>query len=315
MNIKILDAQTLGKDIDLSGFKKFGDVKIFDTTTAAELPARIKDAEIVVTNKVVIGGEEFDYAKNLKLICVAATGYNNIDIEAATKNKIIVANVRNYSTEAVAQHTFSLILAIENSLLDYVSETRNGNWSKSPVFTMLKYPFYEINGKTLGIIGYGTIGKRVAEIAKAFGMKVLIGKRRNVDYQDIGRVEFEELLATSDIISIHTPLSENTRNMFTMAEFEKMKKSAILINAARGGIVNENDLYLALKNGVIRASATDVTVNEPIEAENKLINLPNMFVTPHIAWASLESRQRLIDGIITNIDEFVSGKKVSFAIK
>ncbi len=314
MKIKVLDAKTLGNDVDLAGLQKFGDLEIFETTTAAELPERIKDAEIIVTNKVLIGKKEFDYAKNIKLICIAATGYNNIDLESATKHGVIVANVRNYSTESVAQHTFSLILAIENSLVDYVKETRSGNWSKSPVFTMLDYPFNEINGKTIGIIGYGTIGKRVAEIAKAFGMKVLIGKRKNVDYQDIERVEFDELLAESDIINIHTPLSENTRNMFAMSEFEKMKNTAILINAARGGIVNENDLYTALKNGIIRAAATDVTEKEPIEAENKLITLNNMFITPHIAWASLESRKRLIDGIIANINDFISGKKVRFSI-
>ncbi len=307
MKIVILDAVTLGTDIDLSIFDKFGTVEIFETTTKEELPSRINDADIVITNKVVFGKKEFEYAKNLKLICIAATGYNNIDIELAKSNNVVVANVRNYSTEAVAQHTFSLILAIENSLLNYIEETRNGNWAKSPVFTMLNHPFNEVYGKTIGIIGYGTIGKRVAEIAKAFGMKVLIGKRKGVEYHDIERVEFDDLLSKADIISIHTPLSENTKNMFSMPEFEKMKRSAILINVARGGIVNENDLYTALKSNLIRAAATDVTELEPIQADNKLVNLKNMYITPHIAWASTESRKRLVEGIAANINEFISG--------
>ncbi len=314
MKIVILDALTLGEDVDLSAFYKLGNTEIFSTTNAEELPARIKNADVLVTNKVIIGKKEFDYAENLKLICIAATGYNNINVAEAKEKGITVANVRNYSTESVAQHTFSLILAIENSLLNYVHETRNGNWSKSPVFTMLNYPFYEISGKTIGIVGYGTIGKRVAEIAKAFGMQVLIGKRKNTDYQDIERVDLDILLKKSDIISIHTPLSDNTRNMFTLSELKKMKKTAILINAARGGIVNESDLYIALKEGFIRAAATDVTEQEPIESDNKLINLENMFITPHIAWASLESRQRLIDGIVQNIKDFIKGNEPTFKV-
>ncbi len=307
MKIVILDAVTLGEDIDLSIFDKFGKVKVFQTTTEQELPSRIKDVDIVITNKVILGKKEFEYAKNIKLVCIAATGYNNIDIKSAKDNGVVIANVRNYSTEAVAQHTFSLILAIENSLLNYIEETRNGNWSKSPVFTMLNHPFNEIYGKTIGIIGYGTIGKRVAEIAEAFGMRVLIGKRKGVDYNDVERVDFDYLLAESDIISIHTPLSENTRNMFSISEFKKMKTSAILVNVARGGIVNEQDLYVALEQKLIRAAATDVTELEPIQPDNKLIKLKNMYITPHIAWASLESRKRLIEGIASNINDFVSG--------
>ncbi len=173
---------------------------------------------------------------------------------------------------------------------------------------MLNHPFSEISDKTIGIIGYGTIGKRVAEIAKAFGMNVLIGKRKGVEYSDTERVDFDTLLNKSDIISIHTPLSDNTKNMFGMPEFKKMKSSAILINAARGGIVNENDLYEALKKNIIRAAATDVTETEPIKPDNKLVELQNMFITPHIAWASLESRKRLIKGIEANIEAFLSGK-------
>ena len=308
MHIVILDTLTLGSDVDLSIFNKFGQLSVFETTNRHETVNRIGDAEVIITNKVYLGEKEINAAPNLKLICVAATGYNNIDIKAAQEKGIIVTNVRNYSTESVAQHTFSLILALQNSLLDYVNETRNGNWAKSPVFTMLNHPFVELSGKKIGIIGYGTIGKRVAEIAKAFGMVVLIGERPGVDYNDTGRVNFETVLKESDIISIHAPLSDNTRNLFTANEFKKMKPSAILINAARGGIVNENDLYDALKNKIIRAAATDVTEKEPIPPDNKLPELPNLLITPHMAWGSLESRNRLIAGIVNNIEKFLAGE-------
>ncbi len=307
MKIVILDALTLGKNVDLSDIKKLGDLELFNTTNSSQIKERIADADIVISNKVALGQPELEMAKKLKLVCVAATGYDNIDIKAAKERGIVVANVKNYSTESVAQHTFGLILAIENSLVNYLEETRSGNWSKSPVFTMLDYPFHEICNKTLGIIGYGTIGKRVGEIAKAFGMNVLVGKRPGVDYSDNERVSLDTLLKESDIISIHTPLSDNTLNMFSMREFNKMKESAILINVARGGIVNEQDLYQALKEGKIRAAATDVAVNEPIKKENKLPELNNMFITPHIAWASSESIKRLVKGIAENIKTFLSG--------
>jgi len=307
MKIVILDDLTLGLDIDLSRFKQFGDLQVFSTTNSNEINDRITTAEIIITNKVVISKNEFLHAPKLKLICVAATGYNNIDLDAAHQNNVVVANVKNYSTESVAQHTFSLILALQNSLIDYIADVRKGEWSKSPVFTMLNHPFNDISGKKIGIIGYGHIGKRVASIAKAFGMEVLIGKRPGIIYNDENRVEFEELLLESDIISIHTPLSDNTKNLFTIEEFKKMKKSAILINVARGGIVNEIDLTLALSTGLIRAAAIDVCEQEPISKENRLNGLTNLLITPHIAWASTESRNRLLEGIENNIKQFILG--------
>ncbi len=306
--IVILDSLTMGTDIDLSVFEKFGKTIIYETTSADEIFDRIKTAEIVITNKVKIGKNELDKTNNLKLICVAATGYNNIDIEESKRKNIVVANVRNYSTNSVAQITFSLILALENSLVNYINDTRSGKWSESPIFTMINHPISELAGKKLGILGYGTIGKKVVEIAKAFGMEVLIGKRPNVHYFDEGRVDFEQLLNDSDIISIHTPLSKYTENLFALSQFEKMKSSAILINVARGGIVNEKDLYIALKNKIIRAAAIDVTENEPIESTNKLLELNNILITPHIAWASLESRMRLINGIVGNIQKFIANE-------
>jgi glycerate dehydrogenase len=308
MKIVILDALTLGADLNLDCFKRFGELSVFQTTNPIELTERIENAEVIITNKVLIGKKEIESGRALKLICVAATGYNNIDIAAARQKNIIVANVRNYSTEGVAQHTFSLILALENSLVEVVADTRAGLWSKSPVFNMLSYPFNELYGKKMGIIGYGTIGKRVAEIAKAFGMQVLIGKRRGVVYQDTERVDFEIILKESDIISIHTPLSENTQNLFSKAEFKKMKKTAILINVARGGIVNEQALYDALQNGDIKAAALDVCESEPMPETNPLPGLKNILISPHIAWASLQSRKRLIKGIEENIERYLDGR-------
>jgi glycerate dehydrogenase len=307
MEIVVLDALTLGTDIDLGKLNKFGHVNIYNVTKPEEVSDRIKLAEIVITNKVVFDKEIIENAKNLKLICVAATGYNNIDIRSASKNGIIVTNVRSYSTESVAQHTFSMILALENSLVNYINDTRAGLWGKSEVFTMIIHPFNELNGKKMGIIGYGTIGKRVAEIARAFGMQVLIGKRKGIMYEGQERVDFERLLVESDIISIHAPLSDNTLNMFTFKEFEKMKSSAILINMARGGIVNEDDLYKALNNKTIRAAAIDVAEIEPMSTDNKLLSLNNLLISPHIAWASTQSRNRLIDGIVKNIEKYIDG--------
>jgi len=308
MEIVVLDALTLGKDIDLERFNRFGSIKIYQVTKPDELIERIKDAEIVITNKVVFSKELIENTSKLKLICVAATGYNNVDISAASKKGIIVANVRNYSTEGVAQHTFALILALENSLIDYISDTKSGLWEKSPVFTMISHPFNELFGKKIGILGYGTIGKRVAEIASAFGMEVLIGKRRGIQYEGRERVDFDFLLKESDIITIHTPLSDNTKNLFTSKEFRKMKPSSILINAARGGIVNEEDLYHALLNNTIRAAAIDVAEIEPMQSDNKLLSLTNILITPHIAWASYQSRLKLMDGIELNIEKYLNGK-------
>ncbi|MBN1250774.1 MAG: D-2-hydroxyacid dehydrogenase [Bacteroidales bacterium] len=308
MKIVFLDALTIGADLDFKLLEKEGELIIYQTSLKEDLAERIKDAEIIITNKVLIGKNEFEKAQNLKLICVAATGYNNIDIEEAKKRNIIVANVKNYSTEAVVQHTLSLILALQNSIVEFANESKSGNWSKSPIFTMLNHTFVDLKGKNLGIIGFGTIGKRVAEIAKAFGMNVLVGKRKGINYNNDDRVEFEELIKRSDVISIHAPLSENTLNLFTENEFKKMKNDAIIINTARGGILNEKDLYNALKNKEIRAAAIDVAENEPINIDNPLLKLDNIIITPHIAWTSKDSRIRLLKGIVENIKMYKDGR-------
>ncbi|MCF6242247.1 MAG: D-2-hydroxyacid dehydrogenase [Bacteroidales bacterium] len=306
MNIVLLDADTLGNDLNINEIEKFGTLKVYQITKPEETIERISNADIIITNKVIIGAKEMEHAPNLKLICVAATGMNNIDITEAEKRNIQVKNVKNYSTEAVAQHTLSLILALQDSLLEFSAETKSGNWSISPIFTMLNHPFYELKGKKLGIIGYGAIGKRVADLAKVFGMEILIAKRKGIEYKDNFRIDFNTILQESDVISIHTPLSEETHNLFTLKEFKQMKKTALIINTARGGIINEKDLYEALNNKIIRAAAIDVTEKEPIPANNPLLELDNIIITPHIAWTSVESRRKLLDGILNNIQSFLN---------
>ncbi len=310
MKIVFLDASSLG-NANLDIFKKFGEFTTYPLTKKEEVEDRIKDVEIIITNKVWLGREEMEKAKNLKLIAISATGYNNVDLEAAKDLGIIVANVKGYSTESVAQLTLTYILATSSSLLNYNNDVKKGDWAKSPIFTMLRYPFTNLKGKKLGIVGYGTIGKRVEELALAFGMNVLVGKRPGANYSDSSRVDFEELLKESDYISLHCPLSDSTYKLFGEEEFKKMKKDSILINTARGPIVDEDALYNALKTNEIRGACIDVMTAEPPKADNKLFELENIIITPHVAWASSESIQILIDGIVNNIELYKKGKLIS----
>jgi glycerate dehydrogenase len=312
----LLDKATIGNDIDLKEITKQCNLISYDYTKKEKTSERIKDAEIIITNKVVISTKEFEAASKLKLICVAATGYNNINIQEAKKRNIIVANVKGYSSESVAQTVFGYILTIMNSIPEVAKDIKVGLWQKSQTFTMLNHPFLELSGKNLGIIGYGTIGKRVAQIAEVFGMNILICKslkRENLKtppkQENILRVTFNDILRKSDIISIHTPLTAETENLISEKELLTMKKSSILINTARGGIVNENDLYNALNNNDINFAAMDVLTTEPPTNGNILFNAPNIIITPHTAWTSFESRKRLVSGIAENISFFKKGRK------
>jgi glycerate dehydrogenase len=302
MKIVFLDTKTVGNDISLNPIKNEGDLEIYEVTSQDEIAERIKDADVAITNKVEInlGKKELENNINLKLICVAATGYNNIDLDEAKKKNIPVTNVVGYSTDSVAQTVFSYILFFTNSLLKYDRDVKNGEWSKSHTFTLLNHPVQELKNKKLGIIGYGNIGQKVAKIGKAFGMEILIAERSG------SNLEF--ILKESDIITIHTPLSDETENMIAEYEFKMMKKEAILINAARGGIVNEKDLYNALKNKEIKGAAIDVMVEEPPKSGSPLFELDNIIITPHIAWASKAARQAVIDGVVRNIKKFKEGK-------
>lgn len=310
MKIVFLDSSTLGGK-DLSRFSEFGEFIEYPTTSKEELENRVFDADIIITNKVLFGKKELEYGKKLKLICLSATGVNNIDLIAAKELGIKVINVKDYSTESVAQMTLTFMLNLSSSLIEYNNLSKTGNWSKSPIFTSLDYPFFNLKGKTLGIIGYGAIGKRVEELARVFGMEILISQRPRTDKKTEGRVEFEELLKKSDFITIHAPLNENTENLFDLENLKKMKKSAFLINTARGPIIVEEDLAKALQDGIIGGAAIDVMKKEPPEFNNLLFSAPKLIITPHVAWASEESINLLLNGIEKNIKEFLNGNLIS----
>ena len=281
----------------------------YKQTRQNELATRLADAEIIVTNKVPIGKNDLVRVPSLKLICIAATGTNYFDIEAARASGIIVCNVKNYATESVTQHVFSLMLALARRLCDYSTAVKNGHWSHSQQFCMLDFPIEELNGKTLGIIGYGVLGQSVAKIASAFGMKVLIAERRGVQPRP-HRVDFDEVLAQSDVISLHCPLTTDTKNLISTAELTQMKKTAWIINTARGELIDEIALANALDNDQIGAAALDVLSIEPPPEDHPLLTSPrrNLLITPHIAWASRTARQRLIDEVASNIQAYLSGQ-------
>ncbi len=307
MKIVFLDRLTLGADISLAGFEEFGEVVTYDTTTAKQTQKRVKDADIVVTNKVVIDKDIMDNSC-IKLICVAATGTNNIDLKHAASKNIEVKNVAGYSTASVSQLTFSIVLQFMQKLEYYNNYVREGNWEKSPIFTNLDQPFHELENKKWGIIGLGDIGKKVATIADSFGCKVSYystsGKNFDTNYVRIG---LDELLSTSDIISIHCPLNDATENLIGISELLLMKDKAILLNLGRGGIINEKDLAEVIDSKELYCGI-DTVSKEPIDANSplrKIKNIDRLILTPHIGWASVESRNRLINGVISNIKEYV----------
>jgi len=305
MKIVVLDGITLG-NIKWKEFEKFGEIEVYELTSKEERLERIKNAEIIITNKVVIDKEIMEKASKLKLICVAATGMNNIDLEYAKKKSIIVKNVVAYSTESVVQHTFAMAFYLIEQLKFYDEYVKTKKWSKSGVFTCLQREFFEINKKIWGIIGLGKIGKRVAEVAKCFGCEVMYFSTQNQDRDKrFKRVSLDELLSISDIISIHAPLNEKTRNLIDFEKLKLLKERAVLLNLGRGGIINEEDLVkiLKIKNIFI---GLDVTSIEPISPQNELLAFKdNLLITPHIAWTSIEARRKLIEGIKRNIEVFL----------
>lgn len=293
-------------DLDLSGIEKsLDELRCYDTTSPDQVLERIIDADVVISNKVVLGKAEINAAASLKLICVAATGYNNIDIEAAREKEISVSNVRRYATESVVEHTFCLILALTRHLMPYSQEARNTTWQQSPYFCLLHRPIVELSSLKLGIIGYGELGKGVAERAKQFGMELMIAESFSGE-KDPTRFTLEDIYQQCDIISLHCPLSEKTQNLISSREFDQMKNSAYLINTARGGIVDEQALADALRQGKIAGAGFDVLSVEPPEPDNPLLqpDLTNLILTPHIAWSGRNSRQELINQIANNIRNF-----------
>lgn len=274
-----------------------------------QIDARIHDAEVIVSNKVMLSAENIARAKNLKLICVAATGTNNVDLKAAGTHGVTVCNVRSYATPSVVQHVFALILNLVRRIPDYQQAVAEGRWQQSDQFCLLDYPIGELQEKTLGIIGYGELGQAVARAAECFGMRVLVAQRPGSRLEEIDRIPLETLLPLVDILSLHCPLSENTRNLIGSDELRLMKTSALLINTARGGIVDEMALAEALRQGEIGGAGIDVLSQEPPQ-QNPLLapDIPNLILTPHIAWASRAARQRLLDQVADNITAFYAGQ-------
>lgn len=308
LNIAFLDASTVGEVKSVQKIAELGKYVSYSLTAPAERIERIRGNNIIITNKVVIDKDVMDACPELRLICISATGMNNVDLEYAAKKGITVKNVSGYSTESVAQTTFSMLFYLMNKLRYFDNYVKSGEYSKSPIFTHHGRSFFELKGKQFGIIGLGTIGKRVAEIATVFGAKVVYystsGKNTNSPYPHF---PLEELIKSSDVISIHCPLNEKTENLIDYHQFIKMKPNAILLNAGRGKIVNEAGLARALNENLIAAAGLDVLEKEPIAADNPLLKIDNqekLLITPHVAWISEEARESLIEGVLKNILEW-----------
>ncbi|MXS85636.1 2-hydroxyacid dehydrogenase [Nitrosomonas sp. HPC101] len=281
-----------------------------DNTLPEQVAERIRDAEIIVSNKTPLDRAAIFSANRLKLICIAATGYNNVDLAAAAERNIPVCNVRNYATGSVAQHTLMFMLNFACRFVEYQQLIKRGGWQASPYFCPLDFGITELAGKTLGVIGYGELGSAVANIAQAFGMKLLIAEHKSVSAIRPGRAAFDEVICQADFITLHCPLSEDTRHLIGNRELNLMKPSAYLINTARSGLIDEDDLLQALYSNRIAGAAIDVLKEEPPVNGNPLLDYPhpNLLITPHSAWASVESRQRMLNLLADNIRNFLQNK-------
>jgi len=308
MKIVILDAQTITKgDISLEPLHSFGEVVTYNLTSYEQIAERIHDADAVICNKTLLDEHNLKNAKNLRYIGLFATGYNNIDVDYCTKNNITVCNAGSYSTDAVAQHTFALLLEHYSNIGRYNEFCHNGGWQTAETFSPFVFPLNEISGKTIGIVGFGAIGQAVARIALAFNMNVLVYNRSKKEFDGVNFVSFDTLLKESDIVTVHCPLNKDSENMFNKAAFDKMKDGAFFINTARGGVMIEDDLIDALNNKKLSGAAVDVLNIEPMKKDCKLPNTQNLIITPHIAWAPFETRERLISIVCDNIESFIKG--------
>ena len=313
MRIVFADADTLGADISLEKFKTLGEIEVYGFTKPDELKMRCDGADVVITNKVPINEKTLGESPTVKFVGVTATGTNVIDFDYTKKHGITVTNVKGYSTESVAQHTFSLLFYLLEKSHYYDTYVKEEGYVDNVLFNHLGQTFSELYGKTWGIVGLGEIGRRVADIAKAFGCNVIYystsGKNSNDNYN---RVDFDTLLSTSDIVSVHAPLNKDTENLFDDTAFDKMKKNAIFINVGRGPIVNEQALYDALAGEKIAGAGLDVLCEEPMSRENPLLQFKDsnrLIITPHIAWATVEARNRLIQEVYLNLSAFTKGEK------
>lgn len=316
MKIGFLDAATVDLgDLNLKRVQSQGDYHAVPRCPGGRLPRHLRDAEVLISNKVRLGGTQMDQCPYLRLICVAATGVNNIDLEAAQARGIGVCNVAGYSTTTVVEHTLMFVLAFSHRLLENDGAVKQGKWSRSPFFTLLEFPFHDLQGKTLGVVGYGHIGRRVAHLAKALGMEVLVAKLPGRRYAGTTpRTTLAALLRKSDFVSLNCPLSDLTRGLINRERLALMKAPAYLINMARGPVVVEQDVVRALKRGKLAGYGADVTATEPIPRGHPFLQKSlrsKILLTPHVAWASRESRQRLVDEIGENIAAFRKGRRRS----
>ena len=312
MKLVILERNSAGTDVDVSCFEKFGEVTCYPNTVAANTAERVKDADIILANKAPLNESTLKDAPNVKLICLLATGFDNVDLAYCRSRGIKVTNVVNYCTSTVAQHTLLLALALSEKITFYDDYVKSGAYSAQDRFSNFDRTFYDLEGKTWGIIGMGTIGRRVAGLAQAFGCRVIFysasGKSTCTDYK---RVEFDTLLQESDILSLHCPLSDRTRGLINKDALSKMKETAILVNVARGPVVDTQALYDALVADQIAGAGLDVLEQEPMAKDNPLARIKDsskLIITPHMAWASLESRTRLVDEVVKNIEAFLAGE-------
>lgn len=317
MKIVILDGYTANPgDLDWGDLTQLGECTLYERTKRSEVVERAKEAEAILTNKTAIGSEEMDQLPQLKYIGVMATGYNIIDIDAAKKRGIVVTNIPEYSTNSVAQMVFAHLLNIAQQVQKHSDAVRKGKWSSSSDFCFWESPLVELHGKKIGIVGLGSIGKAVATIAKAFGMKVAAySSKSQSELGEIEKMELDSLFASCDIVSLHCPLTKETRNMVDKSRLRLMKKHAILINTGRGPLINEQDLANALNQGEIYAAGLDVLSKEPPKEDNPLLTAKNCFITPHIAWASYEARERLMSILAQNLAAFKEGHPINNVAK
>jgi len=315
MKIVFLDKKTVGEVTNFNLLHKLGTVDAYENTQADEVVSRSEGKEVIITNKVVVNKEIMQALPDLKLICVAATGTNNVDLEYAKEKGITVKNVVSYSTESVAQSAFAMLLHLLNRLSYYEVYVKSGAYARGDIFTHHGPAFWELNGKRLGVIGLGNIGRRVARIADGFGMEVVFysttGRNNNINYK---RFDLDTLLGTSDVVSIHASLTETTQDLINYEKIKLMRPCAIMLNTGRGGIINEADLSRALNENIIAGACLDVLSAEPIKSTNpllKVIDKEKILITPHMAWASMESRARLIEGVARNIEQYKRDNSLS----
>ena len=309
MKIVLPDAKTVTQgDLSLEPLKEFGEVVVYDLTKYEDIAERVRDADAVICNKTLLNSETLRLASRLKYIGLFATGYNNIDTDYCNKAKITVCNAGSYSTDAVCQHTFALILECLNRVGDYSRFVAEGNWKNSETFSPFEFPLGELSGKTLGIVGYGNIGKAVGRVAKAFNMNVLAYKRTPDRNAEVAFADFDTVLRNSDIVTVHCPLNDSSYRLFDEKAFSKMKDGAIFINTARGAIMDETALKNALLSGKLAYAGIDVLETEPMSEDCPICTVKNCFITPHIAWAPMETRERLMGIVCDNLRCFLSGK-------